>query len=260
MSEVSTRPRKGATIVTKAATAVSPSKTVPAEPIENEAPSVKASLKAVRDAIYLADHKLEAAYDATERGTPVERMVELVAHDLMNEATRPILDIGVPTRATSEAVYTAMFTPLAVLEGAIALAGDAVFTPHLQEAFRLLDWANSQMGSCAPLWKLLPEGADEAAPAEPEATAQEPYYEADQELRQVRNISVLMQWIERARLLAEKVAFWQQHSPKFASAIKGFDFDAPSWDDAESDALLRMAIEQELKVCELIEHLERKSA
>ena len=41
MTEVSTRQRKGATTVTKAATAVTPSKTVTAKPIENEAATSK---------------------------------------------------------------------------------------------------------------------------------------------------------------------------------------------------------------------------
>lgn len=262
MEEVSTRPRKGATTVAKAATAVTPSRTVTAKPIENEAHRVETSLKAVRDAIYLADHKLEAAYDATERGSSIELMLELVAHDLINEAVRPILDQGMPTQATSEAVYTAMFTPLAALEGAIALAGDAVFAPNLHEAFKLLDWANDQMGSCGPLWKLLPEGTDEAAPPTLALadSAQEPYYEVDAELRDVRNISVLVQWIERARLLCEKVNFWQQHSPQLAKMTETYSFDAPSWEDAESDALLHLAIQQEAKVCELMKHLEGRAS
>lgn len=245
---VATKPRSRAALATK--------------PIENEAPTVESCLKAVRDAIYKADHKMEAAYDATEPGDSIELVIDHIAHNIMHEAVRPILAEGIPTQATAEAVATAMFTPLATLEAAIALAGDAVFRPNLIEAFNLLDHVNNQLDVNCPLWKLLPEGTNEAAPAalQRQDTTQEPYYEVEAELHDVRNISVLVQWIERARLLCDKVNFWKQHSPQLAKVTESYSFDAPSWEDAESDALLHLAIQQEAKVCDLMKYLEGRSS
>lgn len=100
------------------------------------------------------------------------------------------------------------------------------------------------------------EAFSEAALAMLEHATQEPYYEPDAELRDVRNITILVQWIERARLLSEKVRFWQQHSPQFAKVTDSYSFDAPSWEDAESEAFLHLAIQQESKLCDLMKHLE----
>jgi len=122
-----------------------------------EAPGdLKATLQMVRDAIYQAEHKLELAYDATEQGSSLELMIDLIAHGIMADAVRPIQQDNIPTQADSEAVYEAMFAPLAALEGAIALAHGNVVQGTLAEAFKLLDQANDQLGTCGPLWKLLP--------------------------------------------------------------------------------------------------------
>ena len=117
-------------------------------------------LAALRATLHTADEKIEAAYDAAERGTPVDVLLHLIAHDLLCTALRPVLrnedEASVPvTKSDLDAAHDALFPVLAALEGAMALAAGTVLSTMLEEAFKLLNWAQEESDAAA-LGALLP--------------------------------------------------------------------------------------------------------
>ncbi|MDR6538836.1 hypothetical protein [Variovorax soli] len=119
--------------------------------------NVAARLATLRAAIREADEKLEAAYDLAERGEAYEVLLDHVAHDLLTGDALAILGDS-PTQSDATANYEALFKPLAVLQGAIALAQGSGVEGNLKEAFELLDWAQNELDGSAALTKLLPKG------------------------------------------------------------------------------------------------------
>ncbi|MCR8961185.1 hypothetical protein M0765_026680 [Variovorax sp. S2] len=119
----------------------------------------KARLATLQAACTEADEKLEMAYDAAERGEPVDTLLDHINHALLPDAVRPMF-LGQPTKADAAATYDALFAPLACLEGALALAAGTVIHGTLKEAFDLLDWAQTECDGAA-LGKLLPAQAEQ---------------------------------------------------------------------------------------------------
>lgn len=123
-------------------------------------------LATLRATLREAEEKIEAAYDAVERGTAVDTLLHLIGHDLLCDAMRPEI-MGAdgapsPNRADLDEAYTALFPVLASLEGAMALSMGTVINSTLVDAYNLLDWAQNECDSAA-LGKLLPVFDPDAA-------------------------------------------------------------------------------------------------
>lgn len=122
--------------------------------------SMDARLQSLRVALWTADEKLEAAYDAAERGTAIDGLLRLIAHDLLCSASRPMLrnedEAAIPvTKVDAAETYKALFPVLAALQGAIALATGTVLAATLTDALDLLNWAQEECDAVA-LGALLP--------------------------------------------------------------------------------------------------------
>jgi len=160
MSAVATKPRKSApkssdgsarAVYKRPEQVYSPAK---GETADERLATLCATLRA-------ADEKIEAAYDATERGTVVDTLLHLIAHTLMCTALHPVLrgedEPAIPvTRVDLAETYEALFPVLAALEGAMALSIGTVISSTLADAYSLLDWAQTECDFCA-LGKLLPD-------------------------------------------------------------------------------------------------------
>ncbi|MFZ3120051.1 MAG: hypothetical protein WA159_17255 [Variovorax sp.] len=154
MTAAATKPRAKAAPVAPAYT----------RPVQTFFPEVgktaEERLAALRATLQAADEKLEAAYDAAERGSAVDTLLDLIAHDLLCTALHPVLrnedEAAYPvTKSDLAATYEALFPVLAALEGAMALAVGTVLSATLAEVFNLLDWAQTECDSAA-LGALLP--------------------------------------------------------------------------------------------------------
>jgi len=121
-------------------------------------------IETLRASLYEADEKIEQAYDAAERGSPVDLLLDHIGHELLADAVRPILQREEDlTDAKADAARSALFTVLAALEGAMALSLGTVLSANLAEAFNLLDWATDELEDLE-LHRLLPEAASAAVP------------------------------------------------------------------------------------------------
>ncbi|NDZ12075.1 hypothetical protein C7T35_15285 [Variovorax sp. WS11] len=133
-----------------------------AKAAEVQFPALKTAevrLREVREALRTADEKLEMAYAEATPGDAIETVLDLIAHNLLPEAVRNI-HAQHPTRADAETVYLSLFTPLATLEAACALAAGSELAPALKEAYALLDWAQTECDS-QNIGMLLPEPVGE---------------------------------------------------------------------------------------------------
>ena len=123
------------------------------------APAKKDPLAELREAIALADEKLEMAYEAAEPGEYVDTLIDHVCHGLLGDAVRPLQSPQV-TQADSMRVYRDLFPVLACLQGAIKLAEGTVLTSTLEEAFAILDAAQNALDSATETVRALPPGHD----------------------------------------------------------------------------------------------------
>lgn len=116
-----------------------------------------------------ADEKLEMAYDAAERGSPADVLLDHIAHDLLCDAMHPVLrnedeaDLGVSI-GDAEKAREALFKVLAALEGVMALSLGSVIYATLADAFILLDWAQDELEDLS-LHRLLPDAGGDTAMA-----------------------------------------------------------------------------------------------
>jgi hypothetical protein len=179
MGNVSTRPRDTATVVTKAATAVTKPRTSTPDkahaPIENEPQSPLVTIADIRGWMVLADEKLEQAYDAAERGEYIDGMLDHICHSMLLEPLE-LIQRNSFTQFDAGRVYDGLFPVLAVIHGAIKIAEGSIIHHTLTEAFRLLDNAQGELDSATSQVRALPvddddmqEAGGEASPAQPAA-------------------------------------------------------------------------------------------
>ena len=140
------------------AAARSTSKTVKAPaPIENEAPLV--TIADIRNWIGMAEAKIEAAYDAAERGEVVDMLLDHINHNIICTPWGIMQRPGL-TQADAKRVYNGLFPVLACLQGAIKFAEGTVLHATLREAFDLLDAAQTALDPVNDAVRELPEGGE----------------------------------------------------------------------------------------------------
>jgi hypothetical protein len=117
----------------------------------------KIGIADIRSWIRAADEKLEAVYDAAERGEPLDVLLDHLNHSVL---CNPIAIIHREdlTQADVKRLYTALFPVLACLQGAIKLAEGTVLQHSLGEAFALLDAAQTALDPVNDAVRALPEG------------------------------------------------------------------------------------------------------
>lgn len=131
-------------------------------------------LATLQAALTEATEQLQMAFDAAEVGEAIDLVLEHLSQSFMPIAVRRMLG-DAPTEADALATYDAMFFPLALLEGAIALSSGTVIHGALVEAFLLFEWAQNECCDM-DLKELLPgKIAREAS-----TPAQEDYRERDE--------------------------------------------------------------------------------
>jgi hypothetical protein len=162
MTAVITRPRSGK---------VAPAPSTYKRPEQAYRPAVAGTteerISALRAAFQAADEKIEAAYDAAERGSPADVLLDHVAHNLLCDALGPVSELI--TKDSAEKARGELFTVLAALEGVMALSLGSLIHATLSEAFGLLDWAQDELEDLALHGHLPSAGAaavdaDESAP------------------------------------------------------------------------------------------------
>lgn len=142
--------------------------------VPNTGDTPEQRLSTLQAALTEATEKLEMAYDAAEVGEAIDLVLEHLSESLLPIAVQRMLGEA-PTAVDALATYDAMFLPLALLEGAIALSSGTVIHGALVEAFLLFDWAQTECGDME-LKGLLPD--DPASEAT--TPAQEDYRERDE--------------------------------------------------------------------------------
>ncbi|WP_162594153.1 hypothetical protein [Variovorax sp. PBL-E5] len=118
-------------------------------------------LECMRLDLRAADGLIEAAYDASEEGSSVEILLDMINHSMFPEVLHPLIKEGAPTRAEAERIQLELFQPLAALDGAICLARGSILEHHLREAYGLIDGVQDELDSCSDFMRLLPETTHE---------------------------------------------------------------------------------------------------
>ncbi|TSD59076.1 hypothetical protein FFI97_001725 [Variovorax sp. KBS0712] len=129
------------------------------------------SIADIRAWIVSADEKLEMAYDAAEKGESVDVLLDHICHSVMLEPVR-IIHCEDLTQADAQRVYDSLFPALACIQGAIKLADGTVLQHALEEAFELLDTAQTALDPVNEAVRSLAEGdteRDEHSPDHPHA-------------------------------------------------------------------------------------------
>jgi hypothetical protein len=97
--------------------------------------------------------------------------------------------------------------------------------------------------------KSKPSGAEPLTHSGEEATARGPRTylsdDASDALHGAASISVLLQWIERARDAHSTIEMLEEHGRAFRESHAAIPIDLPEWGSAESAALASLAIAQE---------------
>lgn len=129
------------------------------EPALRAAPpaSQSVTIDDIRRWISMAEEKLELAYDAAERGEPIDTLLDHINHDVVLTPFR-IIHRGDLTQSDARRVFSGLFPVLACLEGAIKLAAKTVISGTLSEAHQLLDAAQSALDPVEDAVRSLPEG------------------------------------------------------------------------------------------------------
>jgi hypothetical protein len=117
----------------------------------------KIGIADIRSWIRAADEKLEAVYDTAERGEPLDVLLDHLNHSVL---CTPIAIIHRDdlTQADIKRLYTALFPVLACLQGAIKLAEGTVLQHSLDDAFALLDAAQTALDPVTEAVRSLPVG------------------------------------------------------------------------------------------------------
>ncbi|MDQ0040866.1 hypothetical protein [Variovorax boronicumulans] len=120
----------------------------------------KIGIADIRSWIKTADEKLEAVYDAAERGEPLDVLLDHLCHSVL---CTPIAIIHREdlTRADAQRLYAALFPVLACIQAAIKLAEGTILQHGLEEAFALLDTAQTALDPVNDAVRALPEGGPE---------------------------------------------------------------------------------------------------
>jgi hypothetical protein len=107
--------------------------------------------------ICTAEQKLEMAYDAAERGAPIDTLLDHINHNVLCGPFAAMHREDL-TQADAKRIYTGLFPVLACLHGAIKLAEGTVLQSTLEEAFALLDAAQTALDPVNDAVRALPEG------------------------------------------------------------------------------------------------------
>lgn len=120
----------------------------------------KTTIADIRSWIIAADEKLEAAYDAAQRGEFIDTMLDHICHSVMLEPVR-LIQRDDFTQFDAKRVYAELFPVLACIQGAIGLAEGTVLCRTLEEAFQLLDTAQTALDSANAAIRALPLDDDD---------------------------------------------------------------------------------------------------
>lgn len=134
--------------------------TPPSENLAAADQTTKTTLADIRAWIVSADAKLETAYDAAEKGEPVDVLLDHICHSVMLEPLR-IIHREDLTQADARRLYAALFPVLACIQGAMELAPDSVLRHTLEIAFELLDSAQTALDPVNEAVRSLPAGGVE---------------------------------------------------------------------------------------------------
>ncbi|MET3373735.1 hypothetical protein ABIC89_002798 [Variovorax boronicumulans] len=121
---------------------------------------MKTTLADIRAWIISADAKLEVAYDAAEKGAPVDVLLDHICHSVMLEPVRLIHQEDL-TQTDAKRLYSALFPVLACIQGAIKLADGTLLQHTLEGAFELLDSAQTALDPVNEAVRTLAEGGAE---------------------------------------------------------------------------------------------------
>ena len=121
---------------------------------------LKPTLSILRNTLKEVEEKVAAVYEMAEPGSTMETLLEHI-EGRMRAALQPIYREDLSAEVF-DASYAALFLPLALLEGAIAVSRGSVLEHTLCEAHAQLDWAHTQMDSACEIARTLPS-ADPAA-------------------------------------------------------------------------------------------------
>lgn len=108
--------------------------------------SLQARLPTLQAALSEADEQIESAHGATKPGSPLNVLLDHVAHDMLVAIITPMLKEQ-PTRADAERTRQTLPVALAALQGAMSMADGTPSAPTLQEGFELLDWVRRECDS-----------------------------------------------------------------------------------------------------------------
>lgn len=118
------------------------------------------TLAEIRSWILAADGKLEAAYDAAERGEFIDTLLDHICHSVIVEPVR-LIQHEAFTQFDAKRVYAELFPVLACIQGAIKLAEGTVLQHTLEEAFQLLDSAQTELDGANSAIRALPLDNDD---------------------------------------------------------------------------------------------------
>jgi hypothetical protein len=104
-----------------------------------------------------AEQKLEMAYDTADRGEPIDTLLDHINHNVLS-GPFSIIHREDLTQGDAKRIYTGLFPVLACLQGAIKLAEGTVLHTTLEEAFALLDAAQTALDPVSQAVRMLPEG------------------------------------------------------------------------------------------------------
>ncbi|MFM9926929.1 hypothetical protein VLK31_28360 [Variovorax sp. H27-G14] len=111
----------------------------------------------IREWIGTAEAKLEMACDAAERGEPIDTLLDHINHNVLS-GPFSIIHREDLTQGDAKRIYTGLFPVLACLQGAIKLAEGTILPTTLEEAFALLDAAQTALDPVNQAVRMLPEG------------------------------------------------------------------------------------------------------
>lgn len=190
---------------------------------------LRAKLDTLQAALTQAKEHIESAFDAADDGSSAELLLDHLAHALLADAMRPMMD-DKPTRADAKQTYGDLFLVMAALNGAMAMAAGTSIHPVLQEAFELLDWSQNECDSQA-LIDLLPQAdvADNVVRATNVPIKDE--FDPELVVNEAVAFNNLAGWIIGARDVLEAVKLSAQTNPTLAEQLRRSDvrYNGPEW-------------------------------
>lgn len=126
-------------------------------PVPATAEPTAVTIADIRQWIGTAEEKLEMAYDAAERGEPIDVLLDHINHNVILEPNR-IIQRDDLTQSDARRVYAGLFPVLACIQGAIKLAERTTLHATLEDVFTLLDTAQTALDPVNDAVRALPAG------------------------------------------------------------------------------------------------------